>query len=110
MLFSLYLHNSPDAGRVEADGEHQLKHRIHTQWGSITLVEAERRLLQTALKDPLNTFFTMMSDTSIPLYPPLVVYQQLLVREVSAINACPLFYNPFALQEQYDSWHRYVHG
>lgn len=110
MLFSLYLHNSPDAGLVDADEEHQLQHRLHTQWGSITLVEAERRLLQTALKDPLNHFFTMLSDTSVPLYPPLIIYQQLLLRQVSAINACPLYYNPFAHAGQYDSWHRYCLG
>lgn len=109
LLFSVFLHNAPDAKAAEYGTEHQLQDRLATQWGSITLVEAERRLLQAALRDPLNRFFALVSDTSIPLYPPLVVYQQLLAREVSAINACPLYHNPFASQGMYDSWHRCEH-
>lgn len=106
LLFSFYLHNSPDAKADEHGAEYQLPDRITTLWGSIALVEAERRLLRAALHNPLNQFFALLSDTSIPLYPPLVVYQQLLERDMSSINACPVLYNPSALTWDLDSWQR----
>lgn len=92
-LFSVHTHLSPG---VPLDYDAQLggellpeEERVPTNWGGTNLVEATRRLLQHALKDPLNHFFVLLSETSIPLYPPLVVYQQLLHRNTSAVNACP---------------------
>jgi hypothetical protein len=41
-------------------------------WGQHVLAEAASLLLAAALSDPLNTKFVLMSDTSIPLYPPQV--------------------------------------
>ena len=48
-----------------------------------------------ALKDKLNQRFIMLSESCAPLYPPAVVYQQLMYERKSRINACdsdPNFY------------------
>lgn len=44
-------------------------------------------LLSAALRDPLNQRFALVSDTSVPLYPPAVVYEQLL-SQPSYQDAC----------------------
>lgn len=49
--------------------------------------QAERALLADALRDPLNQRFALMSDTSVPLYPPTIVYAQLL-SQPSYQDAC----------------------
>lgn len=40
--------------------------------------QAERALVKEALKDPTNVKFVMVAHDSIPLYPPYVVFLQLL--------------------------------
>lgn len=39
-----------------------------TKWGTITIIDAERRLLANALLDPRNTHFVLLSETCIPFY------------------------------------------
>lgn len=51
-------------------------------------MEAERRLLAAALRNPLNQRFVLLSESCIPLYPPGLVWLQLLAEERSRINAC----------------------
>ena len=57
-------------------------------WGDWTLAEASRVLIREALKNPLNQRFIMLSESCVPLYPPAVVYQQLMWEKKSRINAC----------------------
>lgn len=51
-----------------------LKHYIipnnvtNTQWGDISLVDAEIKLFENGLKDEKNTHFVLISDSCIPLY------------------------------------------
>ena len=61
---------------------------ITTVWGEWTLAEASRVLIRHALKEPLNQRFIMASESCSPLYPPAVVYQQLMYEKKSRINAC----------------------
>ncbi|KAK9862411.1 hypothetical protein WJX84_003188 [Apatococcus fuscideae] len=49
---------------------------------------AVKKLLEVALWEPLNQRFVTLSEASIPLYPPEVVYRQLLSETFSRINAC----------------------
>lgn len=62
---------------------------IQVSWGSHSEVEAMRLLLQAALNQPLNAHFVFLCETSIPLYPPTVVYSQLIKGGKSKIDACP---------------------
>ena len=50
--------------------------------------EAERRLLAAALGDPRNQRFLLASETCTPLYPPHVLYLQLLSETLSRLDAC----------------------
>lgn len=59
-----------------------------TSWGSYSLVAAERRLLEAAVSDPANQFFVLLSETTAPLYPATLLWQQLINEQKSKINAC----------------------
>ena len=65
-----------------------LEERVQTEWGTISLVTAERSLLEVALRDPSNTHFLLISDSDIPLYDPLTFYQQLMHEDKSRTKAC----------------------
>lgn len=58
-------------------------------WGTHSLTVAIRALLKQALQEPLNQRFALMSEWDIPLYPPSVLYVQLMSEERSRIKACP---------------------
>ena len=52
------------AGRQIHDSE-------EVQWGQWSLVKAERKLLQAALKEPANARFIMLSEVQGPIHIPL---------------------------------------
>lgn len=91
-LYSVYVHAPPDfdgysndslwAGRI-------IQKRVETSWGSHTLVEATRNLLWEAYKDPLNTHFVLLSESDIPLYDPLTMWQQLQTEKTSRYERNP---------------------
>ncbi len=39
-------------------------------------------------QDHLNTYFVMVSDSSIPLYNPMATYLQLVDKKISAVDTC----------------------
>ena len=49
---------------------------------------AELRLFVTALEDPLNERFVLLSESCIPIFPATVVWGELLSEGKSRINAC----------------------
>ena len=51
-------------------------------------VEAERRLLQAALRDPLNQRFVLLSEACLPMYPPHLLWAQLMAEQKARVNAC----------------------
>lgn len=53
-------------------------------------MQVTRRMLSTALADADNQRFILLSDSCIPLYSPVVVYQQLMHEWRSRISACAL--------------------
>ena len=61
---------------------------MQTSWGSPHLSIAERRMLREALEEPRNQRFLLLSDSGVPLYPPTVVWQQLMSESKSRIDAC----------------------
>lgn len=75
-LFSVYVHTP--AGLLLPPNSIfsgcELSMRLNTTRGYAqhVLAEAEALLLYAALADPLNTKFVLVSDSSIPLYPPQV--------------------------------------
>lgn len=61
---------------------------LQTRWGSFELVLAAKLLLREALLEPTNAYFVMVSESDVPLYPPAVVYRQILSEGRSRIDAC----------------------
>ncbi len=51
-------------------------------------MEAERRLVQAALGDPLNQRFVLLSEACLPIYPPHLLWLQLLAEGKARVNAC----------------------
>ena len=50
--------------------------------------QVSRRMLRVALEDPLNQRFLLVSEVCVPLYPPTVMYAQLMGEDKSRLNAC----------------------
>ncbi|GAB4854558.1 hypothetical protein Ancab_023139 [Ancistrocladus abbreviatus] len=55
-------------------------------WGKISMVDAERRLLANALRDPDNQHFVLLSDSCVPLHNFDYVYNFLMFTNVSFID------------------------
>ncbi|KAK9823184.1 hypothetical protein WJX72_000908 [[Myrmecia] bisecta] len=89
-LFSVYIHPMPDYGDIPGDSMfhgREIKKRIQVEWGSHQLIDATRNLLHVALADPLNQKFILMSESHVPLYPPQLVYQQLISEDKSRMDS-----------------------
>lgn len=75
-LFSVYVHTTAGAllPKDSLLSGCELPVRLNTTGGYAqhVLAEAAALLLTAALSDPLNAKFVLISDTSIPLYPPQV--------------------------------------
>lgn len=90
-LFSVYIHAPPAFEGYEPESlwaGRLVRHRVTTSWGAHTLVEATRHLLWEAFRDPLNSRFLLLSESDIPLYDPLTLYQQLQAEAVSRLDTC----------------------
>ncbi|PRW05940.1 beta-1,6-N-acetylglucosaminyltransferase enzyme [Chlorella sorokiniana] len=78
-LFSVYLHAPPSFKGYPTDSlwhGHLIPRRTQTAWGDPSLIEATHNLLWEAYRDPLNQRFVLVSESDIPLYDPLTLYQQ----------------------------------
>ncbi|KAK9705696.1 hypothetical protein RND81_07G076200 [Saponaria officinalis] len=86
--FSVYVHAS------KAKAVHQSSYFVNTDirsdkvvWGQVSMIDAERRLLGNALKDPDNHHFVLLSDSCVPLYSFDYVYNYLLYSNLSYIDS-----------------------
>lgn len=91
VLFNVYVHTSPSYPGFPAGSvfhAREIGNRIEARWGTHTLIEAARNLFQSALGTQSNQRFVMLSESGIPLYPPTLIWQQLMSESKSRINAC----------------------
>ncbi|CAI5977928.1 unnamed protein product [Closterium sp. NIES-65] len=58
-------------------------------WGTLSIVEAIKRLLANALLDPHNVRFIILSERDIPLYPFPVIHRYLLSSSLSFSGGHP---------------------
>ncbi|XP_059658387.1 glycosyltransferase BC10-like [Cornus florida] len=80
-LFSIYLHTSPQFTTKPSESSVFYKRRIPSkavQWGRMTMIDAERRLLANALLDFSNERFVLLSETCIPLFNFITIYNYLI--------------------------------
>jgi hypothetical protein len=64
--YSIYIHYKTDKPLIYFN-KYKLNNCIDTEWGKISLVEAQNLLLKEGLKDPHNTNFIFISNSCIPL-------------------------------------------
>ena len=96
-LFSVYVHSGKQDGSAETVHDNKfnsfmLASNVETQWGEPSLMVAERALIQNALLDAFNQRFVLLSESCIPLYPPQLIYQQLIGESRSRVNTCRNYY------------------
>lgn len=90
-LFTVYVHTHPAfRGYRNFSMFHGkvIPTRIVAKRGQHSLTDAERLLLVEALRDPLNQNFMLLSETTVPLYPAAVIWEQALAENVSRMDAC----------------------
>ncbi|CAL0333034.1 unnamed protein product [Lupinus luteus] len=86
--FSVYVHASKE--KPVHISHYFVGRDIHSEpveWGRISMVEAERRLLASALSDPDNEHFVLLSESCIPVRRFDFVYNYLLLTNVSFIDS-----------------------
>ncbi|KAL0763219.1 hypothetical protein Bca101_079370 [Brassica carinata] len=86
--FSIYIH--PSKERPIHISSHFSDREIHSDevtWGRISMVDAEKRLLVSALEDPDNQHFVLLSESCIPLHTFDYTYRYLLYSNVSFIES-----------------------
>ncbi|KAJ8448755.1 hypothetical protein Cgig2_011376 [Carnegiea gigantea] len=72
-------------------------------WGKISMVDAERRLLAHALRDPDNQHFVLLSDSCVPLHNFDYVYNYLMFTNVSFID-CFIDLGPHGTAGRYSEY------
>ncbi|KAI3818280.1 hypothetical protein L1987_12084 [Smallanthus sonchifolius] len=89
-LFSIYLHTFPDFNYEPPNSSMFYKRRIpskHVQWGKPTMIDGERRLLANALLDFSNQRFILLSETCIPLFNLMTIYNYLINANQSFLSS-----------------------
>ncbi|KAK9715587.1 hypothetical protein RND81_06G174900 [Saponaria officinalis] len=86
--FSIYVHAS------KSRTVHQSRYFVNSNipsdevvWGQVSMIDAERRLLGNALKDPHNHHFVLLSDSCVPLHKFEYVYNYLMYSNLSYIDS-----------------------
>ncbi|GJP51329.1 hypothetical protein CLOM_g10487 [Closterium sp. NIES-68] len=96
--YSIYVHSSDPSFEISAHNTHSpifLGRQVpsgEVLWGDITMVDAERRLLELSLLDPDNLYFALVSETCIPLWSFQYIYNYVATTPVSFLERfdCPL--------------------
>ncbi|KAK9907953.1 hypothetical protein WJX75_000484 [Coccomyxa subellipsoidea] len=91
-LYSVYVHTQPGFEGFPTDSLFfgtELPVHVKASWGGFDLVDATKALLRAALANERNKKLMLVSESCIPLYPPTLIYQQLMSEPKSRINACP---------------------
>ncbi|XP_076954290.1 glycosyltransferase BC10-like [Bidens hawaiensis] len=86
--FSIYIHASK--GKPVHTSRYFVNREIRSgkvEWGTVSMVDAEKRLLANALKDPDNQHFVLLSDSCVPLRDFDYVYNYLMYTNISFIDS-----------------------
>ena len=88
--FSVYVHAAPGFVFSEESffGQFSINKPVQAEWGKHSIIDAERKLVQASLRDPLNSFFILLSETHVPLYSAAATYLQLATAKHSRVHAC----------------------
>lgn len=116
--FSIYVHVSkPNTLKTAWKSPLFVNHDIHSQkvdWGKISMVDAERRLLTNALQDPDNQQFVLLSESCIPVRSFDFVYDYLMGSNASFVDCFDdpgphgrgRYTKPFLPEIQIEEWRK----
>ncbi|KAL8222800.1 hypothetical protein R6Q57_020199 [Mikania cordata] len=88
--YSIYVHMNPGVHLKFPNSSVFYKRQIPSQdvkWGTVTLVDAERRLLGNALLDFSNERFVLLSESCIPIYNFPTIYKYLIGSAYSFLDS-----------------------
>ncbi|GAB2219106.1 hypothetical protein Droror1_Dr00006735 [Drosera rotundifolia] len=86
--FSIYIHASQEKTTYETVyfmDRHIRSDKV--EWGQVSMLDAEKRLLASAMEDPDNQHFVLLSDSCIPLHNFDYVYDYLINTNISFIDS-----------------------
>ncbi|GMH03147.1 hypothetical protein Nepgr_004986 [Nepenthes gracilis] len=86
--FTIYVHSSQE--KAVHHSPYFIDRDVRSDvvvWGQISMVDAEKRLLANALKDPDNQHFILLSDSCVPLHNFDYVYNYLIDTNISFIDS-----------------------
>ncbi|XP_077209999.1 glycosyltransferase BC10-like [Tasmannia lanceolata] len=89
-LYSIYVHSLPSYRPTFMPTSIFYQRQIPSQvseWGRMSMCEAERRLLANALLDISNEWFVLLSESCIPLYNFTIIYTYLMKSRYSFVGA-----------------------
>ncbi|XVE97640.1 hypothetical protein REPUB_Repub03eG0036200 [Reevesia pubescens] len=89
-LYSIYIHSLPSFKAEFPPASVFYRRQIPSQvseWGRMSMCDAERRLLANALLDISNEWFILLSESCIPLYNFSVIYHYIKKSKYSFIGA-----------------------
>ncbi|XP_021733019.1 uncharacterized protein LOC110699811 [Chenopodium quinoa] len=93
--FSIYIHTHPNYTDPMPKDSVFHGRRIPSkivEWGTISMIDAERRLLASAMLDYSNEKFILLSEACIPLYNFSTIYDYLLINNnLSFVGIVPVF-------------------
>lgn len=79
--YSIHIHSAPGFQQGPEVWQGMQGRQVKSKpvfWGSVSIVEAMKRLLATALLDPLNARFIILSEADIPLRPFPHIYRYIM--------------------------------
>ncbi|KAK9700194.1 hypothetical protein RND81_08G222600 [Saponaria officinalis] len=88
-FYSIYIHTHPSFNYSWPQNSVFYERRIPSeavQWGSISMIDAEKRLLANALLDFSNQRFILLSESCIPLFNFTTIYTYLMNSKVSYLG------------------------
>ncbi|KAL5538578.1 hypothetical protein UlMin_046075 [Ulmus minor] len=89
-LYSIYVHPHPSFVDSTPESSVFYRRRIPSkavEWGQATMIDAEKRLLASALLDTSNQNFILLSETCIPLFNFTTTYNYLINTNKSFIGS-----------------------
>ncbi|MED6130737.1 hypothetical protein PIB30_003313 [Stylosanthes scabra] len=89
-LYSIYIHSLPSYQATFPPSSPFYNRQIPSQvseWGRMSMCDAERRLLANALLDVSNEWFILLSESCIPLYGFSKIYKYIMKSKYSFIGA-----------------------
>ncbi|PSR89318.1 Insulin-degrading enzyme like [Actinidia chinensis var. chinensis] len=88
--YAIYIHSLPsfkvDFPYSSVFHRRQIRSQV-SEWGKMSMCDAERRLLANALLDNSNEWFILLSESCIPLYPFRVIYHYIMKSKYSFMGA-----------------------